>query len=261
MTPFHYSVQNSGIEVKHFDAPNTLRLVHTDANGRATEEVVFTIQGVLSGKNLPPVTEKIRSTSQARYLQQGITLIGSGTPTFEEAIDAAQEIYSIFDRNVQDTSLESWSLPSSPITQGRALDASNRYLTSKQDTPAMASIPIPTMIDPQGILKKLTKEGFLYSKENEVQYYQVHKSDKGTNRFEPVGPEIFQIGDIAKIQVSFIAVPLKDNKHKMIVVLRSITLLDQYFSQIKLLELLGPLDNQAVKTQLYKLFTTKPHFT
>ncbi|KAF8809428.1 hypothetical protein BYT27DRAFT_7094373, partial [Phlegmacium glaucopus] len=216
----------SKYRVKRFDAPNTLRLVHTNANGRATEEVVFTIQGVLSGKNLPPVTEKIRSTSQACYLQQGITLIGSGTPTFEEAIDAAQEIYSIFDRNVQDTSLESWSLPSSPITQGRALDASNRYLTSKQDTPAMASIPIPTMIDPQGILKKLTKEGFLYSKENEVQYYQVHKSDKGTNRN-------IRIGDIVKIQVSFIAVPLKDNKHKMIVVLRSITLLDQYFSQVR----------------------------
>ncbi|KAF8811793.1 hypothetical protein BYT27DRAFT_7017840, partial [Phlegmacium glaucopus] len=212
--------------VKRFNAPNTLRLVHTNANGRATEEAVFTIQGVLSGKNLPPVTEKIRSTSQACYLRQGVTLIGSGTPTFEEAINAAQEIYGIFDRNVQDTSLKSWSLSSSPITQGRALDASNRYLTSKRDAPAMVSIPIPATIDPRGILKKLTKEGFLYSEENKVQYYQVHKSDEGTNRFEPVGPEIFRIGDIVEIQVSFIAVPLKDNKHKMIVVLRSIALLD-----------------------------------
>ncbi|KAF8815676.1 hypothetical protein BYT27DRAFT_7079376 [Phlegmacium glaucopus] len=41
-------------------------------------------------------------------------------------------------------------------------------------------------------------------------------------------------GDIVEIQVSFIVVPLKDNKFKMIVVLRSITLLDPYFSQVRI---------------------------
>ncbi|KAF8805795.1 hypothetical protein BYT27DRAFT_7103684, partial [Phlegmacium glaucopus] len=48
------------------------------------------------------------------------------------------------------------------------------------------------------------------------------------------GHKIFQIGDIVEIQVSFIVVPLKDNKFKMIVVLRSITLLDLYFSQVRI---------------------------
>ncbi|KAF8811326.1 hypothetical protein BYT27DRAFT_7221650 [Phlegmacium glaucopus] len=113
----------------------------------------------------------------------GITLIGSGTPTFEEAIDAAQEIYGIFDRKVQEKSLESWTLSAWKLV----------------------------------LLETLTKEGFLYSEENKVQYYQVHKSDK----------------DIFKIQVLFIAVPLMDNKHKIIMVLRSIALLDPYFSQVR----------------------------
>lgn len=125
---------------------------------------------------------KARATSQARYLRQGVTLIGCETPTFDEAIDAAQEIYGMFDRNVQDTLLEPWSLPSSPVTQGRALDASNRYLTSKRDAPGAISVPIPATIDPRGILESLTKGGFLYSEENEVQYYQVHKSSEGVNR-------------------------------------------------------------------------------
>jgi hypothetical protein len=101
---------------------------------------------------------------------------------FDEAIDAAQEIYGMFDRNIQDTLLEPWSLAHSQVTQGRALDASNRYLTSKRDTPGAVSVPIPANIDPWGILESLTKEGFVYSEENEVQYYQVHKSSKGINR-------------------------------------------------------------------------------
>ncbi|KAF8801725.1 hypothetical protein BYT27DRAFT_7114467, partial [Phlegmacium glaucopus] len=50
---------------------------------------------------------------------------------------------------------------------------------------------------------------------------------------ETVNPQIFRIGDIVEAQVSFIVVPLKDNKHKMIVVLRSIALLDTRFSKVR----------------------------
>jgi hypothetical protein len=50
---------------------------------------------------------------------------------------------------------------------------------------------------------------------------------------EAVNPQIFRVGDIVEAQVSFIVVPLKDNKHKMIVVLRSIALLDASFSQVR----------------------------
>lgn len=51
---------------------------------------------------------------------------------------------------------------------------------------------------------------------------------------EVVNPQIFRVGDIVEAQVSFIAVPLKDNKYKMIVVLRSIALLDATFSQVRM---------------------------
>ena len=50
---------------------------------------------------------------------------------------------------------------------------------------------------------------------------------------ELVNPQIFRIGDIVEAQVSFIAVPLKDKKHKMIIVLCSIALLDATFSQVR----------------------------
>ncbi|KAF8220676.1 hypothetical protein L208DRAFT_1332501 [Tricholoma matsutake] len=51
---------------------------------------------------------------------------------------------------------------------------------------------------------------------------------------EPAGPHIFQIGDIVEIKVSLIVMPLKDNKHKMILMLRSIALLNSHFSQVRM---------------------------
>lgn len=51
---------------------------------------------------------------------------------------------------------------------------------------------------------------------------------------EAATPNIFQIGDIVKIQVSFIIVPLKDDKHKMMVMLRSIAFLDPHFGQVRM---------------------------
>ncbi|KAF8226552.1 hypothetical protein L208DRAFT_1071182, partial [Tricholoma matsutake] len=214
--------------VKHFKAPQTLCLVHTDGGNEAAEEAVFLVQGVLCSKSLPPVLEKIRTTNQAHYLQQGVSLLSCGTSTFEEALNAAQEIYGIFDRNIEDASLESWTLTqtAAAATEGNTLEALNRYLTAQRDAPGMVSVPIPALIDPHGILSKLTKEGFIYGKENEVQFFQVHTSAEGTKHIEPAAPHIFQIGDIVKIQVSFMVILLKDNKNKMIVVLRSIALLD-----------------------------------
>jgi hypothetical protein len=49
------------------------------------------------------------------------------------------------------------------------------------------------------------------------------------NRVDTVNPHVFCVGDIVEAQVSFIAVPLKNHKYKMIVVLRSIALLDDFW--------------------------------
>jgi hypothetical protein len=47
-------------KIERFEGPTTLRLVQTDEHDQVAEEAVFSIQGVLSAKNLPPITEKIR---------------------------------------------------------------------------------------------------------------------------------------------------------------------------------------------------------
>ncbi|KAF8238543.1 hypothetical protein L208DRAFT_1387541, partial [Tricholoma matsutake] len=146
-----------------FEGPQTLRLVQIGKADNVAEEAVFTIQGILSEKDLPLVTKKVR-----RKLRQGVTLVGHGTPTFEDALDAAQEIYGFFDRNVQEGSLESWALASTSKEQCKGIKASNRYLTSKQDTPEMVSLPIPLSIDPHRILESLAKPNFVYGEDNEL---------------------------------------------------------------------------------------------
>ncbi|KAF8230953.1 hypothetical protein L208DRAFT_1279318, partial [Tricholoma matsutake] len=164
---------------------------------------------------------------------QGVTLVGYGTPTFEDALDAAQKIYGLFDHNIQVTALKSWVLTSSSTTQGRGIEALNQYLTSKWDAPEMVSLPILPSIDPCGILESLVKEHFVYGEENMVQYYRVHRDSKGKQRFKTMSPHVFQMGDIVKIQVLFIVVPLKEGKNKMIVVLQSNALLSTIFSQVR----------------------------
>jgi hypothetical protein len=111
-----------------------------------------------------------------------VTLVSYGTPTFEDALDAAQEIYGLFDRNVQEGSLESWALALTSKEQCKGIKASNRYLTSKRDAPEMVSLPIPISIDPRRILESLAKPNSVYSDNNEVLYYQVHGDKIGKQR-------------------------------------------------------------------------------
>lgn len=54
-----------------------------------------------------------------------------------------------------------------------------------------------------------------------------------TTSVEMVNPQIFRVGDLVEAQVSFIGVPLKNNKYKMMVVLQSIALLNATFSQVR----------------------------
>jgi hypothetical protein len=53
-------------------------------------------------------------------------------------------------------------------------------------------------------------------------------------RYEEMAPVKFREGDIVEAQLSFSLVPIKRGFYKMIAVLRSVTLLDSSFSQVRL---------------------------
>ena len=173
----------------------------------------------------------------------------------------------MFDRNVPEASLEPWTLTTASMAQGSIFEASNRYFTPKCDAPDMEPVPISPLIDPRGILENLKKETFLHGEENQVYYYQAQESaSRGTKRYkahifegrshadeqmqsmEAANPQIFRVGDIVEAQVSFIVVPIKANKHKMIVVLRSVALLDGTFSQVR-----NVIEQQHLKSSLVSI--------
>ena len=60
-----------------------------------------------------------------------------------------------------------------------------------------------------------------------------HSSRLTPYRFQAIGPQLIQIGDIVELQVSFIAVPIQDNKYRISTVLRSISLFNGQFSQVR----------------------------
>lgn len=60
----------------------------------------------------------------------------------------------------------------------------------------------------------------------------IHILNNFTRSFTPVGPSRFREGDIVEVQVSFIVVPTKNRSFSMNVVLRSIALLNEVFSQV-----------------------------
>jgi hypothetical protein len=52
-------------------------------------------------------------------------------------------------------------------------------------------------------------------------------------RFCKVDPMRFRVGDIAKVQITVVAVPIRHEKYKMLVQLRSIALLDGRFTDVR----------------------------
>ena len=53
-----------------------------------------------------------------------------------------------------------------------------------------------------------------------------------TQSFVTKGPQIFRVGDIVEVQISFIVVPLKGQNMKMHCVLHAIALLSENFTQV-----------------------------
>ena len=59
-----------------------------------------------------------------------------------------------------------------------------------------------------------------------------HRSNTRISRYVAVKPACISVGDIVELQVSFIMVPLRDNKFKVTMVLRSILVLDRTYTQV-----------------------------
>lgn len=110
-------------------------------------------------------------------MRQGVILVGLSSPMFEQALEAVEEIYDVFNRAIAEGQLEENDLISR--VEEHALHASNRIFTPKKEaSDGTRKLQIPQEIDPRGILKAIADEGgYVYTEDNVVEYY-VRKADE-----------------------------------------------------------------------------------
>ena len=132
-----------------------------------------------------------------------------------------------------------------------AIDAANRYFTPKGIVAPNDIRPLTAEVDPRGSLSKAAGSAYVHTEDNKVYYYE--KTGKGPrdstyvttktaatiiadelSSFRAIAPQFIQVGDIVEVQVSFVGIPLRDNKWKISTVLRSISLFDGQFTQVRL---------------------------
>jgi hypothetical protein len=56
------------------------------------------------------------------------------------------------------------------------------------------------------------------------------KNSLPLNRFQPCEPQMFRVGDIVQVQLSFVVILVKAGRQKMLTILRSLALRDKTFT-------------------------------
>lgn len=158
------------------------------------EEAVFSVQGIIMSKDLPPIYDKPRCTTvmwvargslttisyripvhRFKYLRQNVVLTGLRSATFSSALDAAQAIYRYFDQQFPKGLLDSWSSVQSGSSGIDSMDLSNHFLTLLKDTRGLESIPFHKGFDLHSILCELAKGDHIHTEDNYVEYFSMRK--------------------------------------------------------------------------------------
>ncbi|KAF8234306.1 hypothetical protein L208DRAFT_1550392, partial [Tricholoma matsutake] len=216
------------------------------------EEVIFTIQGIIESKELPPFAEEPRAPDQLqemifmikktrmpvsryKYLCQSITLTGHVSPAFTSALQGVKEIHEQFDQQFPEGTLEARAEDSSGDVYTESIVLLNRYLTPASEAGPLKGIPFQPGVDPKGILWDMAQgdrtHAYIHMEENQVQYYTAHRDGTGHRRYKMCEPQTFQIGDIVQAQLTFVVILIWGGKHKMLSILRSIVLIDEQFGK------------------------------
>ncbi|KAH9959884.1 hypothetical protein BGW80DRAFT_1256362 [Lactifluus volemus] len=99
----------------------------------------------------------------------------------------------------------------------------NRYFMPLCEAKGMQAIPFLPGVDLSGILYNMAHEDnnywYIHSEDNQVQYFTLHRDDKGITKYERCDPHMFRAGDLIEVQLSFIVIPVKGGHYKMLAIL------------------------------------------
>ncbi|KZT23147.1 hypothetical protein NEOLEDRAFT_1070042, partial [Neolentinus lepideus HHB14362 ss-1] len=205
---------------------------HPDEEG-AYEEMILRVQGVISAMDLPPhhsaCSIRPKQNFKKGFLQQSVQLTGYSNPEFQKNIDGLNLIARHIGRSFKEGVLLKWEPIDGDVRP--TLSIMNKYFTSTRFTQKNNTVPFDKVVDPRGILTKLQDEKFIHTEDNQVTYYKVIVADNGRLQYTNMDPAAFRTGDIAEVEFSIIAVPQQE-RYRMGLVLRSITLLDAQHTEV-----------------------------
>ncbi|KAJ7720719.1 hypothetical protein B0H16DRAFT_1335950, partial [Mycena metata] len=207
----------------------TWRLCRTEKNDEVADEIVFTLQGVLSKVNLP--TPFSCAPNKLLRLSQYAELCGMGLQTFESSMVTATAVHERFAQHFCGSSIASWS----PVTgqMGSVFPANNRLFTLKSDAPLEQNTEFEEGVDPVGIISRLKPADMIHAPENIVKYFRLAINTETSDvEYIPSFPGAFRVGDIVEMQASFVAIMASQNQVKITTRLNALTLLDNSFTKV-----------------------------
>ncbi|TFK64426.1 hypothetical protein BDN72DRAFT_774634, partial [Pluteus cervinus] len=164
--------------VVEISEPRCWRLIRRLDNDE-TEEAVFSIHGIIVGKELPPVLDlPSMGKKSLPFLRQWVTLSGLSSVNFETAVDRAQDVYQKYRRFFPEDQLLPWTDMNCTITEGRTLTFSNRYFTRRNEAPTLRALPFTNEVDPKHLLTQLVTGHLFHSADNEVSYYKRYQDEE-----------------------------------------------------------------------------------
>ena len=119
----------------------------------------------------------IRPPNRRPYLWQSMMLTGLSSPKFNDVIQSIRAIEDIFQKQAIERNMEVW-VPSA--FQGHpSIDVGNRYFTPRQYALQDRQISFRPAIDPDNILSEAMGEAFVHTEDNEVEYYEARREERG----------------------------------------------------------------------------------
>ncbi|KAJ2924233.1 hypothetical protein H1R20_g12863, partial [Candolleomyces eurysporus] len=214
--------------VHSFSQPRAWRLCLDGGPEEGLEEACFRVQGILCGKDLPPVTLSGNRPSRLRarkYIRQSAKITGFGNEDMLQCIKKIEAIYLKMSNQFKEGSFEPWQ-PS--VFEGNAaMEANTRYFTQATHSTAGDVVDFAPHVDPDGRLRDLMETEYVHTTDNRVEYMELVTNQDGTRTYKAIDPVVFKHGDIVEATISFVAIPTKNNAAKMHVLLRALVLLDQ----------------------------------
>ncbi|KAJ7218791.1 hypothetical protein B0H12DRAFT_1231087 [Mycena haematopus] len=195
-------------------------------------DVLFTVVGALSKKDLPPVRHAELPSRQIPFITQHASIVGFHTESFERALVNLRHVAFEVHRTFEEGELQVWAPGDDTALLGPMLSSNCRYFTMGH---GHDNVPFGDKIDPEGFLQRCLSDSVFHCIENDVAYLRLVDWD-----YVEHDPSGFRVGDIVEMGFEFVAWPVSAKARTIAsspqfscrLVLRTLALLDETYTKV-----------------------------